>query len=466
MPSQPLAMVITNIFPPVAGVGTLRTVALCRRLVQRGWKVVVITARPRSGDTRDEASVRELPRALRIERAWAPDLPRFAARLIRGRWPAAAGGRDKARASRSSGAPAARGSPGPGRMALDWLSWWLHMPDGVTGWFAPAVWAGLRAGLRRRPHVIYSSAPVWTSHLVGATLSCLLRAPLLTDFRDPWCGSAWNRAPYAAHERANNFLERLVVRRAKQITCAWDGIRRHLATRYPEREADIQTILNGFDPDEMDAVAPARLDDSRCVLLHAGTFYGPRSPLPIFDGLRQLQATRPEAARGLLVVLVGSPAYDGKPLEALAQERGIGPLVRVLPWMPRRQALALLKGADIAMLFGQSGSEAMASVPAKTYEYIGAAKSILAVGTGGEARDLMRRGGCRVWAVDAQDAAGIASALEQIAAEHARHGLEPPCNGRARDTFTWSATADRLITVLQAVSEQRASPENLRPEGG
>ena len=141
--------------------------------------------------------------------------------------------------------------------------------------------------------VIYSTAPAWTSHLVGLMLSHLLRVPLVADFQDPWCGSFWRKIPYRSQLWLDERLENMVVRRASQITCAWDGIRRHLETRYPKRSADIRTILNGFWPDETDEVEPVRLDERRCVLLHAGSFYGPRSPTPLFARCNNCGQSRP-----------------------------------------------------------------------------------------------------------------------------------------------------------------------------
>ena len=367
------AMIVTDVYPPVPAVGTYRTVALCRCLIERGWHVTVITARPAAGVFLDHALLEQSPAAVRVLRTASPHLPTLAVRLLRKKPRAAA--QDPAQGPATAAAPyTAQSRKSTFRKTLDWLSWWIHLPDGLTGWFAPAVWAGLREARRERPEVIYCTAPAWTSLLVGTALSRLLRLPLHADFQDPWCGSAWHKLPYRTHQRIDEALERWVVRRARQITCAWDGIRKHLAARYPHRQKEIRTILNGFPPGEIEGIAPRRLDETRCVFLHTGTFYGPRSPIPLLEGLRRFKDQHPADANGLLIAFVGQPEYDGRPIQDLVHEHGADGLVRVIPFVTRREALALLKGADIAMLFGQSGSDALASVPGKTYDYVSAVR--------------------------------------------------------------------------------------------
>ena len=442
--SRKACLIIADVFPPASTAGVHRTVGLCQHLILNSWDVAVITMRPGTRSGLDNGLLDSVPAEVRVVRTAAPNLLDLASKIMRWRpiskpclTPAPT---EQSRSPRKR--PLSRG-----QWVMDWLSWWLHTPDSWMGWFTPAVWHGLREARRRRPDVIFSTAPKWTSHLVGITLSRLLRIPWVADFRDPWCGSRWREFPYAAHRRADERVERAVVSRATRVTCAWEGIRQHLLKRHPQLDGKIATILNGFAPAQIDPVPPEKLSPDQCVLLHAGTFYGPRSPLPLFEGLRLL-AQRPngEASR-LLVVLLGPPSYNGRLLEDIARQHGVQTMVRVIPPVPHRRAIALLKGCDVAMLFGQSGEVGLASVPAKTFECIGAGKSVLAVGAGAEARDILRRGGCQLWSVeDASDA--IARGLELILAEYSRGKLRAPVDETARLAFARTEMARKLAAVL------------------
>jgi glycosyltransferase involved in cell wall biosynthesis len=446
-------MIVANIFPPVAEVGVYRTVALSRQLANAGWSVAVLTAAPRDDAFVDEAILSKVPASVRVIRAASPNLPLIAARIVKGK------GRSSGGAAPVSEEPSAGGVPrkrGLAKTTVDWMSWWMHVPDTLTGWLIPAVRAGLREARRERPRVIYSTAPAWTSHLVGLMLSRLLRLPFVADFQDPWCGSFWRKIPYRSQRWIDEQLERMVVRRAFRITCCWDGIRRCLDTRYPKRSADICTILNGYWPDETEEVEPVRLDDRRCVLLHAGAFYGPRSPKPLLCALQQLRAESPVDAESLLIALVGRTEYAGRPIEEMVREHGVEDLVRIIPPVARREALALTKGASVALLFGQSGYEELASVPAKTFDYVGIGLPVLAIGGGDEVCGIIRDGGCRLWRVHEDDSQGILTALREISEAHRRQSLAPSRDDR-RLAFAWPAAAAKLADVLSVAMNMNLS---------
>ena len=442
-------MIVANIFPPVAEVGVYRTVALSRQLAEEGWKVAVVTAAPRADAFIDEALLRKVPGSVRVVRASSPSLPLIAAKIVK-RKPRNAGG-----VSPPSGGPPADGTPkrqGLAKRTIDWTSWWMHVPDTLTGWLIPAVGAGLREARRDKPRVIFSTAPAWTSHIVGLLLSHLLRVPLVADFQDPWCGSYWRRIPYRTHRWFDEWLEKMVVQRASRITCAWDGIRRHLETRYPDRSGEIFTILNGFWPEDTDEIEPVRLDETRCVLLHAGNFYGPRSPKPLICALQQLRGESPEVAADLLVALVGRPEYAGRPLREIVRDHGVEDLVKIIPPVARREALAMTKGACVALLFGQSGYERLASVPAKTFDSISLGLPVLAIGGGDEVCGIIRDGGCRLLRVHENDVQGILTALREIALARRDHCLAPARDER-RMAFAWPASAAKLAEVVLAAGK-------------
>lgn len=442
---KPSVLIVANSFPPDNGAGVYRTLGLCKHLGAKGWGITVIATESRPEVALDYELCHEVPTDVRVIRTPDPSLPELVSRLVR------RGSKERMAERRAELASI----PSPrldkrisrtGRM-VDWLSWWLHVPDRRSGWFLAAVWLGVREAWDRRPDVIFSTAPRWTSHLVGLTLSRLLRVPWVADFRDPWVGSPWHVVPYATQRKLDELLERSVIRHARRITCAWDGIRKHLVSRYPEKQREITTILNGFDPREADEVGPVRPDEERCVLLHVGTFYGPRSPFPLLQGLQEFQRLYPRQVERLLVVFMGHPDYEGRPLGEIVADYGVGDLVRVLPRVSHREAIAAVKGADVALLFGQSGDPSMASVPAKVYEYVGAGRPVLAIGAGEEACGIIRQGGCRLWAVNEGDTRAIVRALKKILADYGRYRLQGQQNWEARQAFT----RDRMAKKLEAV---------------
>jgi len=92
--------------------------------------------------------VPDLPEGLPVERAFALDAARHLS--LFGRYPGILARPDR------------------------WISWWLG-----------AVPAGLRLISRYRPSAIWSTYPIATAHVIGATLSKLSSLPWVADFRDP-----------------------------------------------------------------------------------------------------------------------------------------------------------------------------------------------------------------------------------------------------------------------------------------
>jgi Glycosyl transferase 4-like domain/Glycosyl transferases group 1 len=443
---------LSDIFPPVAAVGTQRVVGLCRYLAEHGWRVTVVTARPRASEALDATLMADVPETVRIVRRAAPDLPRLAARLL-GRSSAPPAAAPTQADARTSGDGEVVARPGALKRLAQWLSWWLYVPDSRNAWIPSAVCAALAAARCEKPAVLFSSAPMMSGHVAAAVVSRLLRVPWVADFRDPWCDNPWRDLPDGLHGTIDAALERFVLREADRVTCAWDGVRRVLCRRHPERSDRIVTVLNGFDPPALDAVAPETIDADRLVLLHAGSLYGPRSPVPLFRGLRHLRDAEPRTADRLRVVLLGPPTWDGHSLEDLARQHGVADHVDVMPPVAHRRSVALLKGADVAILFGQSGDADLSPVPAKVYEYIGAGKAVLAVGAGDEALGILRQGGCRLWAVADDDPVACATALADMVAERP---IELQ-SGDARLAFTRDRMAARLAEHLAEVRRGRRS---------
>lgn len=122
--------------------------------------------------------------------------------------------------------------------------------------------------------------------------------------------------------------------------------------------------------------------------------------------------------------------------------------------VPHTEMISLLKGADAALLFGQSGSGSLASVPGKAYDYIGVGKPVLAIGAGDEVCELLNKGGCSVWSTSADDPAQIAAAIKDMAKY--LNGADPreAVFNSARSQFTRNRMALRLEGVLlQAIAD-------------
>lgn len=448
-------LVVAYAFPPHAAIGAMRTLRVVRRLAEEGWDVTVLTAEPRTyrpGTPVDEALLDRVPGNIRIVRAdtfRGVDALKGVVKKILRRW-------GPAGQQSSSGAPRSesRTPRGAAGRALNVIDAALAIPDHQSGWLIPAVARGLAASWRHRPDVLYSSAPPWTGHVVAGVLATSLRCRWVADFRDPWSRAPWrgDRFPFAMN--AAGALERAVVRHADRILFVAHGNRDDFAAHYgPAVASKFQVIPNGCDPAEFEQLKrPSVSGDGPFVLLHAGSIYAGRTPVPLLKAIADMVrrgAIDPSRFRLRFLGAVGLESVD---LTGMCREIGLEQIVEFVPRVAREQSLRAMVSAS-ALLLLQPGHTV--SVPGKLYEYLAAGRPILAIAEEGEIAELVRSSGIGI-SVPPDSEAAIESALESIIRK-SRADVEPP----PRELFDGTVGAAQVAAVLQAVVGRSDSPASV-----
>jgi glycosyltransferase involved in cell wall biosynthesis len=418
---RPRALVIAYDFPPHAAIGTMRTLRLVQRLAADGWDVRVLTSAPRTfrpGTPADEALLACVPASVAVIRAGVVrglDALKGLLRPVRRRESSAAvSGAVHHRAPRNQ-----QGSL-PAR-ALGFLEAALSIPDHESGWLVPAIARGLWTCRSWRPDVIYSSAPPWTGQVVAWVLASVVGRPWMADFRDPWARAParmWR--PFVS--RANGALERMVVTRADAILVVTRANRDEFTTFYGPALGDrFHLVPNGCDPSEF-AGLHASSDEGRFVLLHAGTLYGPRNPLPLLRALARAVGRGVIARDRFRLRLLGLISLDVD-VTAECRRLGIDDLVEIVPRVTRGESLQQMVSAA-ALLLVQPVTTV--SVPGKAYEYLAAGRPILAVTEEGETAELVRASGIGVAVQPGAPTEDIETALLEVMAIASRSYVPAP----------------------------------------
>jgi glycosyltransferase involved in cell wall biosynthesis len=323
--------------------------------------------------------------------------------------------------------------------ALDIVDAALAIPDQESGWLVPAIARGLALGARWRPDVLYSSAPPWTGQLVASALAGALRCPWVADFRDPWGRAPWRGDRFAFAMRASRRLERFVVRRADRILFVSEANRDEFAGHYGAPLAEkFRVVPNGCDASEFDASArPEPLSDP-FVLLHAGSLYASRTPLPLLKGIASA------VARGIIdptrfrVRFLGSMALSGREVAQTCEDLGLSGVVEFDGRVPRAESLRAMMSAS-GLLLLQPGHAV--AVPAKLYEYLAAGRPILAIAEG-ETAAIVRASGAGITAAS-DDEGAIVLALEQFV-----RLASQPFNRVPREFYDGDARAAEIGSIL------------------
>ena len=405
---MPRVLVVTYDFPPSMAMGAQACAQIARYLPLYRWEPVVLTVEERYGENIGACSGQQFP--WHVVRTSVIPHPTVLYRSLKSRL----GWGDR----RTAGNDGNDGETERGGTLRRWVLSMFLIGDAYTGWLLPAVVAGLKAIRRDGVEHLFSSGPPWTAHLVGLTLSWVSGRPWLAHFRDPWNqGEQWQCKPVSALSRwIDGVLERMIVKRAAFVVCVTDQHTDMFRAMYGDVPSNkFVTVPNGFDEAEWEWAEPAKEVASpgrgdRFVISYAGQLYQARNPFPLFRALRALIEAGYVDAKRVQIELIGwCEMAEGRRVEEMAAECGIGDCVNLRGPRSRAETLQKLAGSDLLLLLAEGLT---VQIPGKTYEYLRTGRPILALTSEGAVADLLRRAGGS-WVVDPVDEKGMVAALRE-----------------------------------------------------
>ena len=314
--------------------------------------------------------------------------------------------------------------------ALQRLAEYVWYPDLRGEWLATArgELATLLAELT--PDVVISS------HEPATTLQLGLQAKQagyrwIADLADPVL------APYTLprwHDTAAE-LESAVCRQADGILVTTPAARQLLLDRHAGA-APIVVLTQGFDDTGPPATNIADVvEDGMLDLLYTGSFYSFRSAAALLQAVLETPGVR------LNIATIRVPD------EVAAAHRQYPDRIRLLGFLPHLDALAWQRKADVLVnLANRDPSQ----VPGKCYEYMGAGRPILHLGSNpDDAVAVQIMGHHRGWVCPAE-ADAIKRLLHQLVQRHAEGRLEEGLllSREGVAEFGWSQLARRLDAML------------------
>ena len=449
-------LLICQAYPPYPVVGALRARKLAEAFRAQGHGVVVVTERlPDEG-----AGLRIDEPRLRVHTVALGDRYRVRAmRMVRrlsrvGRRSTLADAPAWEMGAPVDGAEAAatEGAPRAGwlrRFVLGLL--WL--PDDEQRFILPAFRTA-RAVLRDTPiDVVYTTAPYFSTHLVGLLLKRSARVRWVAEFRDPWTDQRAIQVPdpVAVIEAMHRWLERRCLRAADKVIAVTEGARRLLAEKVPPSErGKFILALNGID--ELSAPPAAAAAGPRRIV-YAGTFYYNRDPRPFLAALATLRRRHGLGPDELRVDFVGRcRSYDGASVERMVAEHGLTDLVHFHDWMSNADAQAMLRSADLLFLIALSQP---LQVPNKLYDYLGTRRPMLAVvDAGGETEGMLRQVGGHVVVPVARGETADADSLTEALDRWLRRSADATGVAEADEATlrSWLASRQMELVVGAAVA--------------
>lgn len=468
-------LLVSYTFPPQYDVSARRAAKLCKYLPPAGWRPIVLTKNWTTDVAPEDRSVytitqhaqalAELEGAKIVRAPYRTRdnaLRRLHERLGGSYVHGGAGDQDPA----TPGTPnddrsrvAARTvrkwtPPALTRRTLSLLSpTFGDFPDAFRGWVEPAVREGLALIARERVDAICSLCPPATAHVVASEIARRSTLPWVAQFDDLYSfhlerqrRAAWRR--YAARRH------REWMRHATLAGAITPAMLAYVARTYG-LTGDV--VVVGYDPEESPVIERQRHDRLR--LAYTGSVYpGDQRPDLLFAALDRVIRERSPSNTPLELILAGT----GRDRELEATLASFPEAARVCRFVGRvapYEALRLQREADALVLLNctnPSPEDGTLSYPAKAFEYLNAARPILALprdpgGWGDRLLETTRAG------TTASSADAAAAVLAQWLAEWERTGSIAYYGDRAEiERYSQPRQAAALARLLDRAVEAKA----------
>jgi glycosyltransferase involved in cell wall biosynthesis len=375
-------LIVSFYFPPAGGGGVQRVLKLCRYLADYDIEVDVLAPDDPRFSARDPELAAAIPTGTTVHRA-----------PYRG----SSGETPTSRLARTHGVVP--------RLSLHarLAGRRLLLPDPEVVWVPDAVRVGVRVIRDRKIECVLTTSPPSSAHVVGAALRRRTGVRFVADLRDSWLANPhrrYERRSVRAKRAVEERIARRVLGQADAITAVTPFIAREGAA-LARPGTPVRVVPNGCDFDDFDGLEYT--PGERFVVLHAGSFFGQRSPRPFLEALAALDDPR----------IVARFLGDLRPADRdWALDLGLGDRLEIDGFRPHHETLAAMKAADVLLLLvPRAGGRGLSVLSGKVYEYLASERPVLAlVPPEGAAAELLRATGA-AWIADPDDPGAMLSAL-------------------------------------------------------
>jgi len=435
-------LLVSYLFPPIAGGGVPRPLKMCKYLPQYGWETVVLTVDPQYNVSLDQTLLDQIPEGTKIYRAgeWNPYQTLNRLRSATNRPPASS----EERESKNKRASFISRLKSGVFQFIKKIKNYVLIPDDHIFWVPFAVRQGLKAIREQKAEVIFSTSGPYSSHLVAKKLAKKTGLPWIADFRDPWTQNM-HRSGIAWRERLEEKMEKQVMEGADVITTVTESFADNFKAKYP-RIKQMEVIYNGYDPEDYEQIHVDRIPN-KLVFAYTGIFYQERNPRLFLRAVSELLAERQIRKEEILIRFAGVFDYPGyTENQDAVRELGLEDVVEVLGYLPHRQSLSLLKSSDVLLLINDTAPGSEAYIPGKLYEYLAVQRPILAFSLPGESTRIIDEFGLGR-AVLPTDLAAMKEAILQFVTAWRE--------GRLEERFTFQHDGDRLAKYRRDFQAQQ-----------
>ena len=311
-------------------------------------------------------------------------------------------------------------------------------PDAYTSWGARVTEsvADVISQGQRFDLMVTFGAPM-SDHLIGLKLKKRFGLPWVAHFSDPWVDNPFTSSDPLTNA-VNRSLESKVLSVADRVIFTSQETIDLVFRKYPAvLKTKARVLPHAFD--ERLFVNAENARESKITIRYLGDFYGPRTPKPLFEALRQLRELNPSLLTNLHFELIGNFARQASGtgiLEDLPAD-----LVSVKSPVGYLESLSLMSSSDGLLVIDAPAANSV-FLPSKLIDYIGSKRPIFGISPSGTAAKLI--GELGGWVADPGDPIAV---REQLSAF-----IQFLRQARTERDTSWGRTEVRERFEISAVS--------------
>lgn len=417
MSYRPKLLFLACYFPPVQAIGAVRVGKIARYLGGLGWDVTVVTPDPSLWRNVDDIGkfLTELERG-GLNRILTGHQWRFLVPNHLKCWD-----QNMGRVAGGICRTIAR------HLGIDMHIGWVKEAERACSTLSP-----------KDVDIILASGSPFVAFRLAKSLSDRLRRPYVLDYRDPWTQSRFVDRPL----RPKNVREEAgLLKDCAAVTIVSPSWAEDLHQRYGVGEK-VHVVTNGYDPNEVAAVRP--YDFGHCAFVFTGSFYPPKISLaPFLAALKLLKESQNERGDEWYFHYYG---VQEDYVRQQAAQYGLTDRIVLHGRVPRREALAAVKGANLALgissIYEQSQLIDKGTIPGKIFEAIGLGTPVLLIAPlGSDATALLTPTGL-VKSFTGSDTQGMVSFLQDVVCGRASQ----PKNV---ESCSWTTLSKNLDVILR-----------------
>jgi glycosyltransferase involved in cell wall biosynthesis len=261
-------------------------------------------------------------------------------------------------------------------------------PDNKKGWIDPALEKARELINEHEIDLVFSTAPPFSNHLIGARLKEEFDLPLVLDYRDSWTQNQFFTELYDWQKKKMKQLERKSVSKADVIIGLDEITLKGIKEIHGTINSRFEIVEHGYDPQDFEIeVSPSlKYEVGKFNLLYSGTFVEHNQPDTFLKGI----------AAGIVEGQFSKQDFQlhfqgglNKGIRSLISELDLEENVTEYSYLNHKEAVANLRKADALWVLENYDPELSQIKNGKLFEYFGAKKPILGVLNPGISENLI-----------------------------------------------------------------------------